>query len=85
LSRRSRRLRTFGHASRNLCNRQRKLRRRGQQKLLALKSRRSASFLNFGRLLYRVRAWTMWLIRVRRGMQALNHLLKSLSLLAMRW
>lgn len=51
---RSHRLQTFGRASRSRCNRQRKLRRRGPQRLPALKSQRSKSSLNFGRLLCRV-------------------------------
>lgn len=81
---RSRRLLTFGHASRNQDNRQRTLRLRGPQKSLKSKSQRSKSSLNFGRLLRRVRTWTRLSIRVGRGMQVLNHLLKSLSLLATR-
>jgi hypothetical protein len=80
---RSRQLQTFGDASRNQRSRQRKLRRCGHQRLLASKSQRSASSLNFGRLLCRVRAWMRLSMRVR-GMQAWNHLRKSLSLLAMR-
>ncbi len=54
---RSRQLQTLGHASQNRRSRQRKLRHRGPQKLLMSKSQRSASSLNFGRLLCRVRAW----------------------------
>jgi hypothetical protein len=82
-SQRSRRLQTFGHAPRNRRSRQRKLRHRGSQKRLKSKSQRSASSLNFGRLLRRVRVWIRATSRVPLGMQALNQLLKSLSLLAM--
>jgi len=74
----------FGRALRSRCNRQRKLRRRGPQKLLASKSQRSKSFLSFGRRLCRATAWTRLSIRAGRGMQALNRLPKNLSLVATR-
>ena len=61
-------------------SRQRRLARRNSRKLPMLRRRRFASFLNCDPLLYRMLICRRAMSRVRRGMQASNHLFKNLSL-----